>query len=56
MFAGIVPVCGSSSIERVTLCDGSGKLTVYSEGSNDIWTEANQTEELYSQFFQESLH
>jgi predicted peptidase len=86
MFAGIVPVCGSSSIERVerlenvpvwafhgaldeavplreveelitalTLCDGTGKLTVYPEGSHDIWTEAYQTEELYSQFFQKSL-
>jgi predicted peptidase len=82
-FAGIAPVCGSSSKERIEslrnvpvwafhgaldksvplneveelmeqlrLCGGEGKLTVYPEGSHDIWEEAYQTSELYEDFFQ----
>lgn len=42
-------------ITALTLCGGETKLTVYPEGSHDIWTEAYQTDELYYQFFQRSL-
>ncbi|WP_246132152.1 prolyl oligopeptidase family serine peptidase [Paenibacillus hemerocallicola] len=86
-FAGIVPVCGSASKDRVErlknvpvwafhgaldksvpitevqelmqalkLCGGQSKFTIYPEGAHDIWEEAYQTSELYSQFFQKSLN